>query len=101
MEIKQLEKGKQYRIKGTSPYFKGKYGNSNPLFRFEGTDVDIWDKSWGLMSGNPCAMLFGMRAGQEGVVFPLDDLVCYGQIKSIRGDCHLSELVHPSELEEV
>ena len=42
MEIKQLEKGKQYRIKGSSPYFKGKYGNSNPLFRYEGTDIEIW-----------------------------------------------------------
>ena len=97
----KLVKNKFYRIKGESSYFKKKYDTSNPMFRYEMTDIEAWGKSWSFMSNNPCAMLFGMRTGIEGIKFDLDDIVCYGHVKMPDVDGYLAELVHISELEEV
>lgn len=83
--------GKRCRIKGTSKYFKEKYGSANPEIQIECTDIEAWGRSWMAMDGNPTAMLYGMRSGLDGL--PWVGNVYYGKIKS------LGELVHESELE--
>jgi len=100
MNINDLIKNRKYRIKGNSPYFREKYGNSNPLFRYELTDIDAWGRSWAEMNGNPCALHFTRRIIEEKLAFDENDRVCYGQICK-NDNIYLSELVHPSELEEI
>jgi len=95
----KIVKGKTYRIKGIHPYFKRKYGTDNPKFEVHGTDIEFWDKSWGLMQGNPCAMLFGMRMGLEGKSIEEVDkeIVWIGHILP----SGLAECALESELEEI
>jgi len=101
MELKNLVKGKKYRIKGESKYFKEKYGTCNPEFRYEDIDTNIWGKCWADITGNPTTMLFAMRAGMELLAFDVDETrVCYGHIH-FGNNCWLGELVHPDELEEI
>lgn len=87
----------QYRIKGKSKYFKEKYGTSNPIIEIEDTDERVFGKKWTMMDGNPACMLFGMRAGFEGV--PVTGYNYYGHIKY--GEARLGEVVNESELEEI
>ena len=92
-----ITKGKQYRIRGNSEYFKRKYGTSNPVIEIEGLYKEVCGRSWADASGNPGAMLFGMRLGMEmpRYIIPTDDEVYYGHIRG------LGELVIVSELEEI
>ena len=89
----KVEKNKEYRIKGKSPYFKGKYGTANPNITIEDKDTALWSRGWGMQDGNPACMLFGMRSGMEGL--PWGGVVYYGKIGGF------GELVHETELEEV
>lgn len=86
-----ITKGKIYKIKGKSEYFKNKYGTSNPEFILEDEDINVFGQSWMTMNGNPTALLYAMR----GVNIPISGRVYYGKINN------LGELVHESELEEV
>lgn len=59
----------------------------------------LWKQSWGLMNGNPTAMIYGMRSGFAGL--PTDDEVVYVKIaeKSKDGSTyHLAHLLHKSEI---
>lgn len=56
---------------------------------------DYWDrvsggKSWMDMGGNPACIIYGVRAGQEGL--PIDDEVVYGKIGPFGHLIHVSEL---------
>ena len=86
-------KGKVCKIKGASRYFSQKYGTPNPEIVIEDTDVNVCGRSWMDMTGNPAAMLFGMRSGTEGL--PFGGAVYYGKIGG------MGELVHESELEVI
>jgi len=99
--VKKIEKGKKYKVKGSSEYFKKKYGTSNPEIRVEDTDENIWGKSWMVMDGNPAAIIFAMRTGTEGIKAPLTETVYCGKISPLGSKFGLSELVFESELEEI
>lgn len=86
-------KGKSYRIKGNSKYFKGKYGTHNPIICIEDTDEQVFGGSWGVQNGNPTCLLFAMRCIVDLQDINLWEDVYYGKINS------LGELVHASELE--
>ena len=88
--------GKTYRIKGSSPYFKEKYGTHNPLIRVEDWDTKVFGGSWLQMTGNPACIQFAMRS-ILGLADPLQrpTPVWYGKVNS------LGELVWEDELEEV
>ena len=87
----EIKKGKVYRIRGQSEYFKAKYKTTNPLITVEGTDKELFGCFWGGLNKNPAAMFYGMRVGYEGL--PFDGQVYYGHINGS------GELVHESELE--
>lgn len=87
-----VKQGKEYRIKGRSEYFKKKYGTYNPGIRIEDRASVLWKGGWEMQNGNPACMLFGMRAGTEGI--PTND-VWYGKVGQ------LGELVNASELEAI
>ena len=89
----KIKKNTYYKIKGNSPYFKKKYGTSNPTIKIEDKWLTLTGGSWMYVNGNPTAMVYGMRSGFEGI--PTDDEVFYGKIDI------LGELVHISELEEI
>lgn len=95
-----IELGKKYRIKGKSKYFKEKYGTANPTIIIEDTDQNVFGQRWGFMQNNPACMLFGMRAGVEGLP-ALKDTVYYGKVSLGEGRGSLGELVCESELEGV
>ena len=96
MEIKA---GGKYRIKGKSKYFMGKYGTTNPIITIEDTDIKVFGCSWATREGNPCCILFGMRAGMENLP-ALNDTIYYGKIKVVSpSGARLGELVCESELE--
>ncbi|HDY88405.1 MAG TPA: hypothetical protein ENH82_09895 [bacterium] len=86
-----IQKNKDYKIKGNSDYFKKKYGTSNPVIRIEDRDIELFSGGWGLQNGNLSCMLFGMRVGKEDIN-PRE--VWYGHVEG------LGELVDSSELEE-
>ena len=82
--------GKTVKIKPEVKHFQyPTFGGSD--FRLE----DYWDiltgGSWMHANGNPAAMVYGMRAGMEGL--PSDNEVVYGKVNG------LGSLVHVSELE--
>lgn len=89
----KIENRKEYKIKGSSKYFKEKYGTSNPVIRIEDDHEKVFGGWWGVQNGNPACMLFGMRSGFEGI--PNNGKVYYGHIHS------MGELVHENELEEI
>jgi len=96
----EIIKGKKYRIKGKSTYFKKKYGTCNPIIEIEDLDTNIWKGGWGVQQGNPGCILFGMRSGLE--LLPWSGKVWYGHIEvSKLTGARLGELVHESELEKV
>ena len=84
--------GKSYWVKSDSEYLKKKYG-VRPLFRVEGTDREVFGGSWGGQNNNIACMLYGIRAGLEGL--GLGGTVYYGKIGM------LGELIHETEVEEV
>ncbi|GAG97489.1 unnamed protein product [marine sediment metagenome] len=81
-----IEKGKVYRIKGSSQYFLMKYGSANPEILIEEA-LDYHT------TFSPPTFLFQGRALAEGV--PIDGNTYYGHIKG------QGEFVHESELEEI
>lgn len=92
----KIEKNKQYRIKGESPYFKEKYGTSNPIIKIDGEDVELWHGvTWCEMAltGNWAARLFAERVVNENLA--TDSIVYGGHIDG------LAELVNVEELEEI
>ena len=89
-----IKKNTEYRILGNSAYFKNKYGTSNPVIIIEDEADKVFGMSWGVMQGNPTAMLFAMRTAMEGIN-ALNEKVYYGKINN------LAELVVKSELEKV
>lgn len=86
-----IQKNKDYRVKGNSPYFKKKYGTSNPVIRIEDKDAVVFGGSWEHQNGNPACLIFAMRAGTDSI---RTGDVWYGKIDG------LGELVDSSELEE-
>ena len=86
-----VEKGKEYKIRGNSAYFNKKYGTPNPSIIIEDEDTAIFSGGWGVQQGNPACMLFAMRTGLEGLSTD-EGRVYYGKIG------YLGELVHESEL---
>jgi len=91
---------KLYRIKGTSEYFKEKYGTTNPMIIIEDTDKAVFGKSWLDMAGNPACMLAAFRLGREQGLAALGVQAYYGHI-SMPGIPSLGEVVLETELEEV
>ena len=92
----QIKKGKKYRIKGQSKYFKEKYGTSNPIILIEDTDYKVFGGSCYFQTGNPACLLFAMRGGFEGLPTLIKDKEnYYGKIGS------MGELVHKNELEKI
>ena len=91
---------KKYRIKGTSEYFKEKYGTFNPLIIIEDTDKAVFGRSWLDMAGNPTCMLAAVRLGREQGLAALSAQAFYGHI-SMPGQPSLGEVVLGIELEEV
>jgi hypothetical protein len=84
-------RGKHYRIKGDSPYFKDKYGTSNPIIKIEGKDTDLWVGGW-KTTPNPVCYAYAIRVAEEHL--PLPGIVYYGHIGNS------GELVHETELGE-
>lgn len=89
----KFEKYQEFRIKGNSKYFSGKYGNPNPIIEIEDLCSKILGQSWMFAQGNPAALQYAMRSAMDGL--PTDDNVYYGKING------LGELVHESELEDL
>lgn len=77
-------------------YFEKKYGTATPTIRIEDEDVKVFGKPWGVMQGNPAAILFAARAGLTGL--PDEGKVFYGKVKPLNEPFSLGELVHESEL---
>lgn len=88
-------RNKSYRIKGKSPYFKKKYGTSNPIIKIEGKDTDLWVKGWQNTPVAAC-VLYAQRVFAENL--PLEGTVYYGHIQ--HGEFGLGELAHETELGE-
>jgi len=103
MKLKQMIAGRTYRITGRSEYFKDKYGTSNPLFTYEGTDQKVWGESWYdvFNRGNPAAVCFKLRMEQAGRDMAWDEEVLYGKVHLTGTDARLGELVVPEEIEEI
>jgi hypothetical protein len=96
----EIIKGKSYKVKGKSEYFKKKYGTCNPIIKIEDKDTALWQGGWAVQQGNPGCMLFAMRSGFEHL--PWGGTVWYGHIEiNFPKGAGLGELVHESELEEV
>lgn len=87
----KIKKNTEYKILGKSLYFKNKYGTSNPIILIEDRADKVFGASWGVMQGNPTAMLFAMRAAVENLK-GADKDVYYGHIN------RLAELVEANEL---
>ena len=90
----KIEKNTKYKILGKSKYFKGKYGTFNPIIIIEDLAIKVFGESWGIMNGNPTAMLFGMRAGMEDLN-GADKDVYYEKVDG------LAELIELKELEKI
>lgn len=103
MKLKELVKGRTYRIKGESQYFQSKYGTSNPLFTFKGTDRELWGGSWFDVfdKGGPSAVTFKLRMCQDGLDVAWDDDVLYGTCRVPGAPAGWTELVIPDELEDI
>jgi len=93
-----IVKDKKYRIKGSSKYFKEKYGTANPVIRIEDTDKNVFGGSWMIQYGNPTCLLYAMRAGTSEL--PIAGEVYYGKVY-LKSGAGLGELVHETELEEI
>lgn len=94
-------KGKRFRIRGNSDYFKEKYGTPNPVIKIQGEDTELWLGGWKQSMVAAC-VIYGWRNGVE--LLTTDDKVYYGHIfcSPITPDSSpvgLGELVHESELE--
>lgn len=67
------------------------------------TIEDWWDHltgvSWAYSQGNPAAIIYAIRAGQNGL--PWDDEVVYGKIDGMGHLVHTSELLDALKPEEV
>lgn len=48
-------------------------------------------QSWMFMTGNPAAIIYGMRVGVAGL--PLDNEVVYGKVDGLGHMVHVSEIV--------
>ncbi len=76
----------QLKLKGTHPHIE----EPNPTLRIE----DWWDRvsggSWMKATGNPAAMMYGIRSGMNGL--PTDDEVVYGKVGSRGHLIHVSEI---------
>lgn len=87
----KIKNGQTYQIKGSSEYFKNKYGTPNPFITIEGKDWEVFGKRWGSMTGNPACLMYAIRS--TGI--PITGQVYYGKVDG------LGEVVHESELGEV
>ena len=97
-----IESGKRYRIKGSSDYFKDKYGTPNPIIEIEAEDVALWPGGWKEWDIAVC-IIYGWRNGVE--LLPTDGKVYYGHIECApptpgSSSVRLGELVHQEELGE-
>lgn len=84
--------GKTVRIKSTAKHFQYPHF-SGGVVHLEDDWKKITGESWMYSDGNPAAMIYGMRAGMEGL--PNDDNVLYGKLGS------MGVLVHVSEIAEI
>lgn len=93
-----IVKGKKYKLKGKSRYFLEKYGSYNPEIDIEGSDAEIWGKSWieKMREANISCALFASRVKMEKLDI---GQAYYGKIK--QGDVWLGEVVFDNELEEL
>lgn len=80
---------KRYTVK--SELLGKKYGEP-VIIKIEGTDQEVFGRSWAGMSSNFAALGYGMRAAAERL--PWTGNVYYGKVHG------LGELVHESELGE-
>ena len=88
-------RGKTMQIKGSSPYFREKYGTANPEIVIEDTDKEVFGGDWFMQPGNPACLLYALRQRHEGLPGMGIGTVYYGKV------CHRGELVHESELEKI
>lgn len=96
-----IERDKRYKIRGSSNYFRGKYGTPNPIIEIEVEDVALWPGGWKEWDIAVC-IIYGWRNGVE--LLPTDGKVYYGHIECApitpgSSSVRLGELVHESELE--
>jgi hypothetical protein len=103
-----IAKGKPYRIKGVSGYFKRKYGVSNPIILIEDRDVNVWGKPWHQCSTIIAVVYFIKRLMEDGLAVSEEYFfhekntgVWYGKVSIGEGNGSLGELVHEIELEEI
>ncbi|GAJ01911.1 unnamed protein product [marine sediment metagenome] len=94
-------KGKRFRIKGNSDYFREKYGTPNPIIEIEAEDVALWPGGWKVSNATVCK-IYGKRNGLE--LLPINGKVYYGYIECApptpdSSSISLGELVHKGELE--
>lgn len=86
-----IENNKEYKIKGKSKYFKGKYGTSNPVIKIENEDINVFNGGWMWQKGNPVCLIYAMRSACDNI--PDSGKVYYGKIGI------LGELVNECELQ--
>jgi len=62
-------------------------------FRVEDWADRVWGRPWGVMEGNPTALIYAVRAGTAGI--SSDDEVLYGKVDGLAYLAHASEVVEP------
>jgi hypothetical protein len=80
--------GKTVTVKPAAPYENLQDGAE---YRVEDWWENVYGKSWMDATGNPAALIYGMRSGVGGL--PIDDDVLYGKINSLGYLVHVSEIV--------
>ena len=80
-------------VEVTGPYTGAPREKSLYSFTVEDWADRVWGKSWGVMSGNPTAIIYALRTSLLDVEHSsLDDEVLYGKIDG------MAVLIHQSEI---
>lgn len=85
--------GKTFRLVLNKPTTPSPAGPREYEFTVEDWADRLWEKSWGVMEGNPTALIYAIRAGFSEIPIPTDDEVIYGRVNG------LATLVHQTELD--
>jgi len=72
---------------------QGPFGGdaSGAEYRIDDWADRVFDKSWGVMEGNPACLVYAIRAAVAGL--PTDDEVFYGKVGAFGQLIHVTEVI--------